>query len=125
MRERQRHVGTLPHDVLAERDRTAQIAAPVPCDGVIDRAIDGDQPFRIVGVGEARLRGGRAGQVPEAPEPLARFGALRRARRPAVGGAQRRQQELQLANLSRPRRRHVVRLGAVKLLEDARFGARW
>src|SRR5207342_2001581 len=113
MRQRYRHVGALTDDLFTERDRTPKVATLIPRDDLVDLAVERHQALWIVCLGVARLRRRRSGEITEAAETLAGFGALRRLGRTAIGCAELSEECLQLPHVLRARRRQVPSLGRI------------
>src|SRR5262249_32434809 len=61
------------------------IATKIARDHLVGVAIERDETLGIVGFRVARFRSGRPAEVPEAPQPLARLGALCNPRWTTIG----------------------------------------
>src|SRR5262245_15277517 len=107
MRQRYGHVGALTDNLFAKRDRSSKVAALISRDDIVDLAVECHQTLRIVGLGVARLRRRRAGEITEAAETLASLGALRRPGSTAIRCAQLSKECLQLPYILGPRWRQV------------------
>ena len=111
--ERDRHIGPLALDALGGGNRGGEVAALILRHHVFDRAIDRDEPLRIVGVRETCLRHRGGAGIPETAKPLANVGCFGHARGCALVGAQALQNALQFVDVARTRRRQVVLLAGV------------
>ena len=78
----------VPHELLAEREGPGDVSLDVPFDDLLEVALEGDVPLRIVALTVVRRHPPARAHVAQAREPLPHLGRHGRANRARVSGAQ-------------------------------------